>query len=122
LAASCIAIEEAAGHADDVSGQHKVDNLALAIAQKLVASGKTVLDETQLGEFVAVEDEIAPFLDRYFSLDHSAQALQVGQRQIDKIPRSRHEGIVAPDVFDRARRAARDDRSDGNIHFHNLDQ
>src|SRR6185437_15449095 len=108
--------------ADDVPRHDEIDDLALAVAQQLVSSGKALLHEAQLGELVAIEYQIAPFFYRKFGFDHRAQAFDVGRRQFGEMPEPRDDGIVAADIDFLMRYA------DGNrpqrklVHSRNLDQ
>ena len=97
----CGAVEKTAGQADDVSRQHEVDDLPLAVAQQLVARGKAVLDEAKFAEIVAIHHEIAPLTDRQFGLNHGTQALQLRKRQVGEVSNPGQKGIVAPNVFGR---------------------
>ena len=99
-------VKKTSGHADDVSRQHEIDDLPLAVAQQLIAGGKALLDETQLAEFVTVHHQIAPLFDRQFGLHHGAQALQSGSVRSTKFRSPRDERIIAPDVLDRADRGS----------------
>jgi hypothetical protein len=82
---------EAARHADDVAGQHDLEDLPLAVAQQLVAHGVAVLHEAQLAVFVAVDDEVAPAADGEFAVDDGVEAVEIGGRQIDVTQQPRDE-------------------------------
>ena len=99
-------VEEAAGQADDVARHQDVDDLALAVAQHLVAGRHAVLDEAELAVGIAVDHEVAALLDRAFALDQRAQRLDVVRRQVDEPLEPRHERAVpspSDDLADRSR-------------------
>jgi hypothetical protein len=78
------ALEEADRHADEVARKDDVEDLPLAVAQKLVAGAEALGDEAQLAKLVAFDDEIAALLDGQLRLDQLAQAVEIvaGQRKV----------------------------------------
>src|SRR5262249_9682635 len=71
------ALEEAAGYSHKVARQKHVEDLPLAVAQKLVAHGVAVLQETELAKLVTIDDEVAPAFDRHLIFDQGFQTLQI---------------------------------------------
>jgi len=77
------ALEEAARDSHEVTGQKHIEDLSLAVAQQLVAHGVAVPEEAELAEFVTVDDEVAPALDRHFVVDQGFEALQIIDTKVD---------------------------------------
>jgi hypothetical protein len=69
-------------------------NLPLAVAQQLVADSVAVLYERELAIFEAVDNEIAPPRDGYFTIDDGVQATQIAMCQIDMLQQPGDERVL----------------------------
>src|SRR5262245_2621587 len=88
-------LQKTAGQTDDIPGQQQIDDLPLAIAQKLVARSKTALDNAKLAILVAVDDEVPLLIDDELGFEQLPQTCQVVIAQ-HKIAVEPHYERVSP--------------------------